>query len=106
MAGEKAIGPATRLERAVLLHARYGEQIGSGLLLLWMIAAIVLTRYVPVDPWLSGGDAPGGDPRIFHHLLVGAWAVRGAGDDLFFLLAMLFSVARREPVFVPSPHRS
>ncbi|WP_321859253.1 SLC13 family permease, partial [Paraburkholderia tropica] len=82
------------------LHARYGEQIGSGLLILWVVAALVLTRYVPL---IRGYPVAMSQAAILVFFTVCSWALGLLKEPvttlLFFLLAMLFSVAPAQTVF-------
>lgn len=82
------------------LHARYGEQIGTGLLLLWVVAALMLTRCVPM---IRGYPVAMSQAAILVFFTVCSWALGLFKEPvttlLFFLLAMLFGVAPAQTVF-------
>lgn len=88
------------------MHARYGEQIGTELLILWVVAARILTRYVPL---IRGYPVAMSEAAILVFFTVCSWALGLLKEPvttlLFFLFAMLFSVAPAQTVFagVSSP---
>ncbi|WP_438391684.1 SLC13 family permease [Caballeronia sp. DA-9] len=82
------------------LHARYGEQIGTALLILWVLAALILVRYVP---FIHGFPAAMSQAAILVLFTVCFWALGLLKEPvttlLFFLLAMLFSVGPAKTIF-------
>ncbi|MFP3245483.1 MAG: anion permease [Paraburkholderia sp.] len=92
-------GPARKPGRRSV-HARYGEQIGTGLLILWVVAALFLTRYVPL---IHGYPVAMSQAAILVFVTVCLWALGLLKEPvttlLFFLFAMLFSVAPAQTVF-------
>jgi di/tricarboxylate transporter len=92
-------GPARKPGRRSV-HARYGEQIGTGLLILWVVAALFLTRYVPL---IRGYPVAMSQAAIVVFFTVCSWALGLLKEPittlLFFLFAMLFSVAPAQTVF-------
>ncbi|WP_454872097.1 SLC13 family permease [Paraburkholderia xenovorans] len=92
-------GPAREPGRRSV-HARYGEQIGTGLLILWVVAALFLTRYVPL---IRGYPVTMSQAAILVFFTVCSWALGLLKEPvttlLFFLFAMLFSVAPAQTVF-------
>ncbi|MEW6346620.1 MAG: anion permease [Pseudomonadota bacterium] len=81
------------------VHARYGEQIGTGLLILW-VAALIPTRYVPL---IRGYPVAMSQAAILVFFTVCSWALGLLKEPvttlLFFLFAMLFSVEPAQTVF-------
>ncbi|MBU9597647.1 anion permease [Burkholderia multivorans] len=82
------------------LHARYGEQIGTGLLILWVVAALLLTRHVPL---IRGYPVAMSQAAILVFFTVCSWALGLLKEPvttlLFFLFVMLFGVAPAQTVF-------
>ena len=81
-------------------HARCGAQIGTGLLIVGVVAALTLTRYVPL---IGGYPAAMSQAAILVVFTVCSWALGLFREPvttlLFFLFAMLFGVAPAQTVF-------
>lgn len=80
--------------------AKHGREIGTGLLLIWLVAALVLPHYVPL---VRGHPEATSKAAVLVLFTVCSWALGLFKEPLttllFFLFCMLFAVAPAETVF-------
>lgn len=93
------IKPA-RLSGALDQRRWYGEEAGTGLLLLSLVAALLLSRHIPLLPGLPPATSCA---AILVCFTIASWALGLFKEPvttlLFFLFSMLFSVAPAETLF-------
>jgi di/tricarboxylate transporter len=89
-----------RLRDAPGAHRRFSEGAGTGFFLLAVVAALIWSRHLPLLPGLTPAASCA---AILVCFTIGSWASGLFKEPittlLFFLLAMLFSVAPAETVF-------